>query len=133
MNVPTKRRGRPLRFDSAKRGQFCALVRAGCSLKHAAKHTGIHVGTVYYACRTDPAFDAQLRTAEQERDRNRLPRPNNAWRSGEPGRVSPPMNPSTGERNSVSPPIDPDQPDDDPAVEAAAQAAYERLLALLNG
>jgi len=82
---PVKKTGRPPNFDSAKRGQFCAMVRTGCSLRNAAKHAGVKIASVYYACRTDPAFAAQLRAAEQERDLSGVRRINSAgeksWRA----------------------------------------------------
>jgi hypothetical protein len=98
------------------------MVRAGCSLRNAAKYVGVNIASVYYACRTDQAFAAKLRSAEQERDANNVPWLNNPWRAAA----------SLRKRADVPPP-DPDQADEDPAVEAAAQEAYQRLLSLLHG
>ena len=73
--------GRPLKFDPARRGQLCAMVRVGCSLRNAARFAGVNIASVYYACRTDQAFAAQLRAAQQERDANALPWINDPWRA----------------------------------------------------
>ena len=205
--------GRPLKFDPARRGQLCAMVRVGCSLRNAARFAGVNIASVYYACRTDQAFAAQLRAAQQERDANALPWINDPWRataavsrqknpdpwkslgrhrfkqlvadvleellpqcleaharrpmidtachriderlaqieaekaSGANNHASadddfadepscPSQAPSTGAdrtcEHSGDGPLSPDCPDEDPAVEAAAQAAYQRLLNLLN-
>jgi hypothetical protein len=61
------------------------MVRAGCSLRNAAKNAGVTMAGIYYARRTDPAFAEQLRAAEKHRDVDGISRINNAgdksWRA----------------------------------------------------
>ncbi len=80
-----KKNGRPLHFDRVRRAELCAMVRTGCSLRNAAQNAGVKMSSIYYACRTDPAFAADLRSAEQERDVRGIRRINNAgeksWRA----------------------------------------------------
>jgi hypothetical protein len=65
----TKRKtGRPPLFEQAKRTEFCATVRAGCSLRYAARLAGVKLPSVYYAARTDPEFAELLSAAKRDRD-----------------------------------------------------------------
>jgi hypothetical protein len=80
-----KKGGRPPLFDHVKRAEVCAMVRTGCSIRYAAQNAGVKMASVYYACRTDPEFAAQLRAAEQHRDVGGVRRINTAgekyWRA----------------------------------------------------
>lgn len=56
--------GRPIEFDESKRNELCALLSAGCSLKHAAQFVGCSARTIRRHAEKDEAFRQRLRNAE---------------------------------------------------------------------
>ena len=56
------------RFDDAKRREFLALIRAGCSRRTASSYVRCDPGTPRYHAIHDPEFAAQLHRAEVGRE-----------------------------------------------------------------
>lgn len=56
------------RFDEAKRLQFLALIRAGCSRRNACRYVRCDPGTIRYHAVHDPDFAETLHQAEVGRE-----------------------------------------------------------------
>ncbi|MEX2138544.1 MAG: hypothetical protein WD894_04745 [Pirellulales bacterium] len=80
-----KKRGRPIVFDEIKRAEFLGMLKAGCTIRYAARRVGVSNAAVYLARDRDPLFAARLDRAQQERDILSIGRIQNAgeksWRA----------------------------------------------------
>jgi hypothetical protein len=79
------KRGRPLVFDEVKRAEFIGMLKAGFTIRYAARRVGVSHTVVFQARDRDPLFAARIVKAQQDRDLHCVRRIHNAgkksWRA----------------------------------------------------
>jgi hypothetical protein len=60
----SSRRGRPRVIDDVKRGEICALVAGGCSLREAARYVGCGINTIRRELERNAEFSSKVRRSQ---------------------------------------------------------------------
>jgi hypothetical protein len=85
LRTPHSKRGRPLVFDEVKRAEFIGMLKAGFTIRYAARRVGVSHAAVLQARDRDPLFGAQIVKAQMDRDLHCVRRIHNAgkksWRA----------------------------------------------------